>query len=94
LPGGQSSFRVAAQGSANGAKTMLAKLCVLCGTVFHKNYILTAMAAAGSGQTQLPLRTPGPPDTHSSTRYHKSACQPPHLQPPTQTYILTIIYNQ
>jgi len=53
----------------------LCVLSVLCGAVFHKYYILTA---AGSEQTQLPFRAPGPPDTHASTRLHKSACQPPH----------------
>jgi len=41
----------------------------------HTKYILTA---AGSEQTQLTFRTPGPPDTQAATRLHKSACQPPH----------------
>ena len=38
-------------------------------------YILTATC---SEQTQLPFRTPGPLDSHASTRHHKSACQLPY----------------
>ncbi|MBC2764351.1 MAG: hypothetical protein HF970_13650, partial [ANME-2 cluster archaeon] len=31
---------------------------------------------AGSEQTQLPFRTPGPPDTHSPIRHRKAPASP------------------
>jgi hypothetical protein len=37
-------------------------VAVLCGAAFHKNYILTAMAAAGSSTQQHPR----PPPAHTS----------------------------
>ena len=59
--GGLFSLFGSPQRAQRPQRILLPWLCilrVLCGVVFHQNYILTA---AGSEQTQLPFRTPGPP---------------------------------